>query len=141
MGHLPLMPVEENVKSWRTITWEDGVSRDELLARRIEHFAQTPAKIEQALIKIKKARLKNKEYFDKRHRIRPRSIEVGDWVLISQGGLENQHSTEKKFMRRWRGPFVVTEVHTNATYSVRELDGVLHQSRYAGKRVKLFKQR
>ena len=36
---------------------------------------------------------------------------------------------------------MVTKVHDNATYTVRELDGIEHRVPYAGKRVKLFKQR
>ena len=33
---LPLMPIEENIASWRTIEWKDNVSTEELLLRRIE---------------------------------------------------------------------------------------------------------
>ena len=29
-GHLPLMPLEENIWSWRTVNWEDQVSFEEL---------------------------------------------------------------------------------------------------------------
>ena len=140
-GHLPLMPLEENVYSWRTVNWQDEVSHEELLARRIEHFQSTPEKIDIAMKKVKQAREKNKVRFDKTHRLRPIPIKEGDWVLIAEGGLEQQHSTKAKFIRRWRGPFVVVAVHSNATYTVRELDGAIHQIPYAGKRVKLFKQR
>jgi len=90
---------------------------------------------------MKQARAKNKVRFDKTHRLRPTTIKEGDWVLIAEGGLDQQHSTKSKFMRRWRGLFVVVIVHTNATYTVRELDGAIHQLPYAGKRVKLFKRR
>ncbi|CAM6103697.1 unnamed protein product [Calypogeia fissa] len=140
-GHLPLMQIEENVQSWRTIEWQDRVSREELLERRIEHFNQTEEKIKEALHRLKEAREKNKERFDKTHRLRPIPIKEGDWVLIYKGGLEQQHSTIKKFARRWRGPFVVKEVRPNTTYVVRELDGTIHRYPYTGKRVKLFKRR
>jgi transposase InsO family protein len=140
-GHLPLMKIEESVQSWRTIAWQDGVSHEELLERRIEHFSQTKEKIEEALHRLKEAREKNKARFDKTHRLRPVPIKEGDWVLIYEGGLDQQHSTIKKFARRWRGPFVVEEVRPNATYVVRELDGTFHRYPYAGKRVKLFRRR
>jgi len=97
--------------------------------------------IELAKERVKEARLKNKIYFDKTHRLRPISIKEGDWVLILEDSLNNQHSSQKKFARRWRGPYVVTKVHNNATYSVRELDGAEYRTPYAGKRVKLFKRR
>jgi hypothetical protein len=140
-GHLPLMPLEENVCSWRTVNWEDQVSHEELLVRRMEHFQSTPEKIAISMEKMKQAREKNKVRFDKTHRLRPIPIKEGDWVLIAEGGLENQHSTKAKFMRRWRGPFVVVVVHPKAAYTVRELDGAVHKLPYAGKRVKLFKRR
>jgi hypothetical protein len=140
-GHLPLMPIEEDVCSWRTIEWKDQVSTEDLIARRIEHFSLKLSKVELAREKVKEARLKNKVRFDKTHRLRPILIKEGDWVLISEDSLDNQHSTMKKFARRWRGPYVVTKVHNNATYTIRELDGVEHRTPYAGKRVKLFKQR
>ncbi|CAM6082342.1 unnamed protein product [Calypogeia fissa] len=141
MGHLPLMPVEEDVRSWRTISWKDGVTREELLIRQIEHFSLTRAKVDEAIVRMREARLKNKHRFDKSHRIRPRPIEVGDWVLLYESNLENQHSSEKKFARRWRGPFVVTGVFANATYMIRELDGTALKGLYAGKRIKVYKQR
>ena len=140
-GHLPIMPVEEDVTSWRTIDWSDQVSTEELITRRIEHFNLTPEKIEIAREKVKAARLKNKVCFDKTHRLRPIAIKEGDWVLISDNSLDMQHSASKKFAQRFKGPYVVTKLHDNATYSVRELDGAEHRIPYAGKRVKLFKRR
>ena len=140
-GHLPIMPVEEDVTSWRTIEWSDQISTEELIERRIEHFNLTPEKIKIAREKVKAARLKNKARFDKTHRLRPIPIKEGDWVLISDNSLDMQHSALKKFAQRFHGPYVVTKVHDNATYSVQELDGAEHRLPYAGKRVKLFKRR
>ena len=91
--------------------------------------------------KVKTARLKNKVRFDKTHRLQPLAIKEGDWVLISDNSLDMQHLALKKFAQRFRGPYVVTKVHDNATYTVRELDGIDHRVPYAGKRVKLFKRR
>jgi hypothetical protein len=62
-------------------------------------------------------------------------------VLIAEGGLGQDHSSAKKFIQRWRGPFVVVTCHANSTYTVLELDGSIHRVPYAGKRVKLFKRR
>lgn len=87
------------------------------------------------------ARLQNKEQFDRSHRLRPRPIQSGDWVLVYDSLLENQHSTTRKFARRWFGPYVVSAVHDNATYSLRELDGTQIRLQVAGKRVKLFRRR
>ena len=99
-GQLPLMPVEEDLSSWRTIEWKDGVSKEELLQRRIEQFDQTPEKIAIALAKMKQRRLASKTRFDKTHRLRPQRIQEGDWVLILEGGLEKSYKTVNKFARR-----------------------------------------
>ena len=63
--------------------------------------------------------MKNKIKFDKTHRLRPKKIEEGDWVLV----YENQHKKTRKFARRWFGPYVVTIANDNATYHLVELDG------------------
>lgn len=140
-GQLPLMPIEDNIASWRTIEWRDNIPREELLLRRIEHFDQTPAKVEEAIQELKKKRMANKERFDKTHRLRPKPVREGDWVLIAEGNIGQDHATVKKFAQRWRGPFVVVTIHSNSTYTVRELDGAIHRVPYAGKRVKIFKRR
>lgn len=51
-GHLLLMPIESSVTTWRIIGWQDQVSREGLLQKRIELFSQTPEKIEAAVERI-----------------------------------------------------------------------------------------
>ncbi|KAL3695519.1 hypothetical protein R1sor_009595 [Riccia sorocarpa] len=94
-----------------------------------------------ALEKLKQARLRNKDRFDKRHSLRPKPIREGDWVLVYDNSLDNQHSALRKFSKRWFGPYVVVEVNNNATYTLRELDGARLRTPIAGKRVKIFKRR
>ncbi|CAM6082164.1 unnamed protein product [Calypogeia fissa] len=140
-GHLPLMPLEENICSWRMVGWEDEISREQLLVQRMEHFGLLPAKLEVAKRQLKMARLRNKGRFDRVHRLRPVPIQEGDWVLVFDSRLENHHLSENKFARRWHGPYVVVKVHSNATYTVRELDGTVLRVPFVGKRVKIFKRR
>jgi hypothetical protein len=129
-----------NESDTSTVKWICLLTK-ELITRRIEHFNLTPEKMEIARKKVKAARLRNKVCFDKTHRLRPIAIKKDDWVLISDNNLDMQHSTSKKFAQRFKGPSIVTKVHNNATYFVRELDGAEHQIPYAGKRVKVFKRR
>ncbi|KAL3695983.1 hypothetical protein R1sor_010059 [Riccia sorocarpa] len=137
----PIMPAEDVLPTWVALPWEDGVGREELLAMRIRQLERRPEDIEVAMERMRKARLKNKARFDKTHRLRPKQIREGDWVLVFDSSLENQHSTERKFARRWFGPYVVVDVHENATYSLRKLDGTPLRLPIAGKRVKVFKRR
>ena len=55
--------------------------------------------------------------------------------------LDNQHSSMRKFTRRWFDPHVVTSAKDNATYHFVELDRTRLVIPIMGKRVKLFKKR
>ncbi|KAL3678944.1 hypothetical protein R1sor_021900 [Riccia sorocarpa] len=136
-----IMPTEEAIPTWVSLPWEDGLDRESLLALRVRHLERREEDLADAQRKLKEARLKNKVYFDKTHRLRPKPIQPGDWVLVYDSTLENQHSTVRKFSRRWFGPYVVLGVNDNATYTLRELDGTRLRLPVAGKRVKLFRRR
>jgi hypothetical protein len=141
LGQKPIMPIEDYVPTWLVLDWEDSITRERLLELRIQQLERLPEDQEIALEKLKAARLHNKERFDKTHRLRSKPINVGDWVLVFDSSLEHQHSTLKKFARRWFGPYVVIAIHDNGTYSLRELDGTRLKILVAGKRVKAFRRR
>ena len=141
LGQKPLMPVEETYPTWMFLSWEDDIDRETLLKLRIQQLGKLPEDLQIAAERLKAARLGNKDRFDRTHRLRPKPIQVGDWVLIYDSSLMHQHSTVKKFAKRWFGPYVVLKVHDNATYSLRELDGAVMRSPVAGKRVKAFRRR
>ena len=87
------------------------------------------------------ARMRNKARFDRTHRLRPKKIEEGDWVLVYDNSLNNQHRATRKFARRWFGPYVVQSANDNGTYHLAELDGTRMAIPVAGKRIKAFKKR
>ena len=87
------------------------------------------------------ARVRNKARFDRTHRLKPRKIEEGDWVLVYDNSLDNQHRATRKFATRWFGPYVVTSANDNGTYHLAELDGTRMAIPVAGKRIKAFKKR
>ena len=90
---------------------------------------------------MKQCRLRNIERFDKTHRLRPRKLQEGDWVIVYDSSLDNQHSTSRKFAKRWFGPYVIRQVNTNATYFLTEMDEAALKLPIGGKRIKLFKKR
>ena len=90
---------------------------------------------------LREAKLKNKDGFDKKHKLCPKSIEKQDWVLVDDSSLDNQHSTMRKVLKRWFGPYRVKHVNNTATFSLCELDGIELKVPIASKRVKLFKKR
>ncbi|MCO5564718.1 hypothetical protein L7F22_018385 [Adiantum nelumboides] len=74
----PIMPTEEVVMSWTMLPWEDDMTTEDLLALRIRQLERRQEDIERAKEKLKAARLKNKEAFDDKHRLRPYAIKEGD---------------------------------------------------------------
>jgi hypothetical protein len=91
--------------------------------------------------KLRTARFRNKEWLDRSHQLRPKKIEEGDWVLVYDSSLDNQHKATCKFARRRFGPYAVTRVNDNGTYHLAELDGTRIVVLVVGKRVKAFKKR
>ena len=140
-GQKPVMPIERTITSWVAIPWENEMSREELLAARIRQLERRPEDLENARKIMEIARMKNKIRFDKTHRLRPKKIKEGDWVLVYDNNLDNQHRTTRKFARRRFSPYVVRSASDNATYHLVELDGSRLAIPIAGKRVKIFKKR
>jgi hypothetical protein len=100
--------MEQTISSWVAIDWKDEMTREELLVARIRQLQWRPEDVEQAAKKLRAARVKNKERFDRTHRLRPKKIKEGDWVLVYDSSLDNQHKATRKFARRWFGPYIVT---------------------------------
>ena len=140
-GQKPIMPTERMIPTWGVLPWEDQMEREDLLAIRIRQLENRPEDIAEAARRQREVRLKNKDRFDKRHRLRNIPIEKGDWVLVFDSSLEHQHKSIRKFSHRWFGPYRVIEVRQNGTYILSEFDGTLLRIPIAGKRIKLFKQR
>ena len=90
---------------------------------------------------MKEARIRNKARFDRTHRLRPRKIEEGDWVLVYDSSLDNQHRSTRKLAKRRFGPYTVRSVNNNVTYHLTELDGTRITTPVAGKQIKAFKRR
>jgi hypothetical protein len=141
LGQKPIMLAEDLVPTWVFLEWKDGITTERLLALRIQQLERLLEDQKIALEKLKAARLGNKDRFDKTHRLRTKSIQIGDWVLVFDSSLEHQHSTLRKFSRRWFGPFVVVTTHDNGTHILRELDGTMLKIPVAGKRIKIFRRR
>jgi hypothetical protein len=140
-GKKPVMSIERTIASWAALEWRNEMSREELLAARIRQLERRPEDVMRATERLRTARIRNKERFDRTHRLRPKKIEEGDWVLVYDNSLDNQHKAARKFVRRWFGPYVVTSIDDNGTYQLAELDGTRITVPVTGKRVKAFKKR
>jgi hypothetical protein len=140
-GQKPVMPTDCTISSWAALEWRNEMSREELLVARIRQLERRPEDMERAAGRLWTMRIRNKKRFDRTHRLRPEKIEEGDWVLVYDNSLDNQHNATRNFARRWFGPYVVTSVNHNGTYYLAELDGTRIAVPVAGKRIKAFKKR
>ncbi|KAL3682681.1 hypothetical protein R1sor_000703 [Riccia sorocarpa] len=95
-GQKSIMLVEELIPTWSVLPWVDNLTREELLELMIRQLEQRDEDVELSLERLKIARLKNKASFDKKHRLRLRAIKEGDWVLVYDNSLDNQHSALRK---------------------------------------------
>ncbi|KAH6815278.1 hypothetical protein C2S51_020098 [Perilla frutescens var. frutescens] len=57
-------------------------------------------------------------------KVRPRSFQVGDLVLAMRRPIVTTHRVGNKFIPRWDGPYVVTEMYTNGAYKLISEDRV-----------------
>ncbi|KAH7298945.1 hypothetical protein KP509_25G066100 [Ceratopteris richardii] len=136
----PIFPIQTQIISWTTLPWNNEMTHEDLISVRIMQLDLGNKTIEEAVQKVRESRLKNKIYFYKKHRLRPRTIEVDDWVLVYDSTFDTQYDAKKKLIKRWFGLYVVVTVFDNGTFKLREFDGSLLRNLIAGKRVKLFKK-
>ena len=68
-GQKPIMPTERMISSWATMDWRDEMSREELLAARIQQLERRPEALERAAEKLRVARIRNKGRFDRTHQL------------------------------------------------------------------------
>ena len=61
-------------------------------------------------------------------------------MIVYDSSLDHQHTTIRKFAKRWFGPYEVRKVFHNGTYRLCEWDGTILRVPIAGKRVKVFKK-
>ena len=62
-------------------------------------------------------------------------------MIVYDSSLDHQHTTTRKFAKRWFGPYEVQKVFDHGSYRLCELDGTILRVPIAGKRVKIFKKR
>ena len=57
-------------------------------------------------------------------KVRPRSFQAGDLVIVVRRPIITTHRTRNKFLSKWDGLYVVQEVYTNGAYKLVVEDGL-----------------
>ena len=88
-GQALVMPTETAIATWTMLPWKEEMSREELLAVRIRQLEGRSEDIAEAIRRQQEAQFRNKSRFDTKHRLRPRRIEEGDWVIVYDSSLDH----------------------------------------------------
>jgi len=137
-GHHAMLPVELDLSSWYGFQWRYPMTTVELIATRMKQLERRDIDLKAATETLNQARIKSKEYFDKRRNYRPQAIKVGDFVLLYESHLETRIS--RKFVNLWTGPYIVQEVREDGAYLISQLDDSASEV-VSGSQIKLFKRR
>ena len=62
-------------------------------------------------------------------------------MIVYDSSLDHQHTTIRKFLKRWFRPYEVRKVFDNGTYRLYKLDRTMLRVPIARKRLKIFKKR
>ena len=133
-GQNPVMHIKDTIVSWVVMSWENEMSREELLDIRIRELEWRLEDLKLALERLETARLKNKGRPDKTHQSVPRRSKRSlDDCL--QNNINNQHSSMRNFVRLWFGLYVVMSTNKNTTYHLVELNRIRLTVPIASKKV------
>jgi hypothetical protein len=87
---------------------------------------------------IEKAQNKQKEYHNRKIKIKEK-YEIGDKVLYYKAAKEKQWSG--KLEEKWKGPYLIHEIHLNGSYKIKELDGKILKVPVNGELLKKYYSR
>ena len=94
------------------------------------------------MLRLRRYREWNKEYFDSTRNIRAEALKAGDLVLVFNSRRNNDIASARKLAPRWRGPFRISEVREGlGSYQLEELDGTQHERSYPSRLLKKFHRR
>ena len=116
-----VLPLERQIPSLR-IAIQEGLTNEENAQLRLEELEALDEKRLEAQQRLECYQARLSRAFNKR--VRPRSFQVGDLVLVMRRPINISHKTGNKFTSKWDGPYVVQEVYTNGAYKIVDGDGL-----------------
>jgi hypothetical protein len=141
-GAHPLLPFDLFEATFLVEDFHSGMSTSDLLAARIRQLEKHREDVIRASEVLEKARLQSKEQFIRRyaHRLQKPEYMEGELVLVRNSRFEMELN-HFKITPRYLGPYQVHKRTRNGAYVLKELDGTIHQTRYAAFRIISYIQR
>ena len=114
-----------------------GQERDDSLEKRIAHLQGLQMDRDQACDFYAEQSERRVRKFNEK--LPEKHIAEGDLVMKYESALD--FSFQKKFCKKWTGPYEVMEAFPNGTYQLAKMDGSCVRHRVNGVRLKLYFER
>ncbi|PIN05616.1 hypothetical protein CDL12_21843 [Handroanthus impetiginosus] len=104
------------------IAIQEGLTEEENARLRLEELEALDRKRLEAQQRLECYQARLFRAFNKK--VRSRSFQVGDLVLIVRRPIIITHRIGNKFTSKWDGPYVIKEIYTNGSYKLITEDGL-----------------
>ncbi len=132
-GQEVLQEIETEIKTFRILASQHA-EKTEDLDQRFKQIDNLEESRKEALDQLIGAQNRRKGDFDQKLP-EDNGIREGGLVLL----YDNRHSLfPGKFHTQWTGPFRVSRVYLNGSLQLENLDGIPHETRVNGSRVKMY---
>ena len=124
-GVHPLLPGDLTDATFLVTDFKPGMTRDELVQARARQLLRLPEDMARARRILKKSRFQSKKAYEKKfaRRIRKKSYQSDDLVLVRNNRIENSVSIERKTADRYMGPYRIVRQTQGGSYVLEEMDG------------------
>ena len=135
-GLHPLLPFDLFEATFLVEGFHSGMETSDLLALRIRQLHKHESDLERASQVLRIARLRSKEQFIRRYAKRLQRSEYPEGSLVLVRNNRHEDTLNKfKLHPRYLGPYEVVRRTARGSYTLKELDGTLHQQQYAAFRL------
>lgn len=140
-GRQVILPIDISVPTWQVLPWNKIHTTEELLALRARQIERRDADLEEAVLRVRRWREKNKESFDDVHDTREEGDLKEDELVLLRDQKESA-DLGNKLAFRWKGPYRIIRANPErGSYRLAELDGSELSGTQAGNNLKRFWQR
>ncbi|XP_070021906.1 uncharacterized protein [Nicotiana sylvestris] len=116
-----VLPLERQIPLlWLAI--QEGLTDEENSWSRLEELETLDEKRLEAQQSFEYYQARLSRYFKKR--VRLRSFQVGDQVLVVKRPIITSRRSGGKFFAKWDGPYIVQEVYSSGTYNIVDSEGL-----------------
>jgi hypothetical protein len=134
----PVLPFDLTEATFLVDGYRSGMSTAELLALRIRQIERHETDIQKAVETLQKARFRSKEQFERRFKRKLSNIQHKPGALVIVFNSEVEYKLDRKHQDKYLGPYEVIRRTRNGAYLLKELDGAIHQTPYAARRLLPF---